>query len=75
MFGTDVQKQYKKARAFVGHSPQEFNIDIFLPVTKILWYVGGFFGMARKDKTARIEELLGIFELDKHKHIMNFVEK
>ncbi len=68
VFDTDVQREYKKARTFVGHSPQEFNIDIFLPVTKILWYVGGFFGMTRKERTDRIEELLRIFELDKHKH-------
>lgn len=67
VFGHDVQHNYKAARACIGHSPQEFNIDIFMPVTKILWYVGGYYGIKKTERKARMEELIKIFELQKHR--------
>ena len=45
VFGIDVVKDYREARKKIGLSPQEFNVDFFAKVTKILDYVGGFYGM------------------------------
>lgn len=63
VMGYDVQRQYQEARAHVGLSPQEFNADIFATVEHILDYVGGYFGMRRAARRARIDELLDLFEL------------
>lgn len=68
VFDLDVQKDYQLTRAKIGLAPQEFNMDIFAPVTKILHYVGGYFGMNKKERTQRIEELLTQFDLQDHRH-------
>ena len=67
VFGVDVQKDYRDARKLIGISPQEFNIDIFAPATKILWYVGGFYGMTKAERIERMNELFDIFDLQAHK--------
>lgn len=67
VFGLDVQKEYKEARKKIGLSPQEFNIDIFVSAEKILWYVGGYYGMSKDDRKKRISELFHILDLEKHK--------
>ena len=66
VFGHDVNKDYRRARARIGLSPQEFNIDFFASVKKILWYVGGFYGMTADKRRQRITELLNQFELTPH---------
>ncbi len=66
VFGHNVTTDYRHARQQIGLSPQEFNIDIFAPVEKILWYVGGFYGMSTHLRRARIAELLKQFELEGH---------
>jgi len=66
VFGLDVVKEYRAARAKIGLSPQEFNIDIFAPTRKILWYVGGFYGIPKETRLKRIDELLALFELQVH---------
>lgn len=67
IFGKDVEKDYREARMLVGLSPQEFNIDIFATTEKILWYMGGFYGMSTTDRKKRIAELLRILELTEHR--------
>ena len=44
IFDYDVIKDYKDARRLIGVSQQEFNLDPFFNVYKILKYNGGFFG-------------------------------
>lgn len=63
VFGLDVQKDYRAARKKIGLSPQEFNVDIFATPKSILWYVGGYYGMPRKRRGERIEELFRILDL------------
>lgn len=66
LFGLDVTKQYRNARMKVGLSPQEFNVDLFAPVKKLLDYVGGYYGMPKRDRKIRIQELLRMFKLEPH---------
>lgn len=66
VFGKDARHDYRDARRLVGLSPQEFNIDIFAPVEKVLWYVGGFYGMTKPDRKKRSDELLKQFDLVKY---------
>lgn len=65
---TDVVTDYKLARTKVGLSPQEFNVDIFAKVEKLLDYVGGYYGIPHGPRWERIEELLTRFELEEHRH-------
>ena len=65
--GVDVEKEYKQARKLVGLSPQEFNVDIFAPIEKLLDYVGGYYGMPKAERKARAEELLTRFDLQEHR--------
>jgi ABC-2 type transport system ATP-binding protein len=66
VFGFDVVKQYKEARRNVGLSPQEFNVDIFAKVEKILEYSGGFFGLTSPENVSRRTMLLEKFSLTKY---------
>lgn len=63
VMGHDVQEDYQNSRACIGLSPQEFNADIFISSERILDYVGGYFGMHKKQRRERMEELFTIFEL------------
>ncbi len=67
VFGTDVEHDYREARKKIGLSPQEFNVDIFQKVEKMLWFIGGYYGMTGKERDTRTEELLDIFELQDHR--------
>lgn len=70
IFDKDVVADYKEARALVGLSPQEFNADMFATPVQILDWMGGYYGMNKKDREARIEVLLDQFSLREHKKKM-----
>lgn len=65
--GIDVVKDYKTARTKVGLSPQEFNVDIFATCEQLLDFMGGYYGIPKVIRQARIEELLTRFELQEHR--------
>ena len=67
VFGIDVVKDYRRARTKVGIAPQEFNIDIFGKVGKLLDYIGGYYGMRKPEREKRIAELLEQFNLTQYK--------
>lgn len=67
VFGIDAKHNYKQARKKIGLSPQEFNVDIFAPAEKILWYVGGYYGMNKIDRRKRMDELFKTFDLEEHR--------
>ena len=66
IFDKDVQREYRQTREFIGVSPQEFNVDIFATSRKIIDYVGGYFGMPKKERTKKINELVGEFNFSEH---------
>lgn len=63
VFGSDVVGDYKTARMYVGLSPQDINLDWFLTVEQTLDFHGGYYGMKKKERQERIDELLKIFSL------------
>jgi ABC-2 type transport system ATP-binding protein len=67
VFGHDAVDHYEQARLAVGLSPQEINLDWFLTVEETLDYHGGYFGMPRKERRARSDELLDAFSLREKK--------
>jgi ABC-2 type transport system ATP-binding protein len=63
VFGHDAIHDYGDARQAVGLAPQELNLDWFLTVEETLDYHAGYFGMPRRDRRERAEELLEVFSL------------
>ncbi|HEX9608823.1 MAG TPA: ABC transporter ATP-binding protein [Candidatus Paceibacterota bacterium] len=63
IFGTDVVLDYRDARKKVGLSPQEFNVDFFGKIGKLLDYVGGYYGLPKARRKERIDELFERFGL------------
>jgi len=63
VFGHDIVTDYQAARYNVGLAPQEINLDWFLTVEGTLDYHGGYYGMPKKERKERIEELLEVFSL------------
>jgi ABC-2 type transport system ATP-binding protein len=67
--GVDVVKEYKLARTKVGLSPQEFNVDIFSTPVELMDFMGGYYGIRKADRMAKIEEMIERFDLSKHRDI------
>jgi ABC-2 type transport system ATP-binding protein len=63
VFGHDAIGDYGEARQAVGLAPQEVNLDWFLTVAETLDYHAGYFGMPKKERRERTEELLETFSL------------
>lgn len=68
VFNYDVRKDFLAARALVGYSPQEINLDRFFPIIKILQYQSGFFGFSKTDCRHIVESLLHQFRLEDKAH-------
>ncbi len=65
IFGTDVDKDFSRAKKHIGLVPQEFNFNVFEPVEEILVNQAGYFGIARNIAFSRSErylKLLGLWE-------------
>lgn len=67
--GTDVVTDYKSARRKVGLSPQEFNVDIFSTPVELMDFIGGYYGIKKPERAARIEELIARFDLEAHRNV------
>ena len=63
VFGHDAVHHYAEARGAVGLAPQDLNLDHFLSVEETLDFHGGYFGMPKRDRKERIDELLESFSL------------
>ena len=63
VFGHDAIDHYAEARQAVGLAPQELNLDWFLTVEETLDYHAGYFGMPKRERRARAEDLLEVFSL------------
>jgi len=64
VMGHDVKKDYQKARAAIGLSPQDFNVDIFGKIEDSLDFVGGYFGIPKAQRDAKVKELFDLFDLE-----------
>jgi ABC-2 type transport system ATP-binding protein len=63
VFGHDAIHDYAEARQAVGLAPQEVNLDWFLTVEETLDFHAGYFGMPKRERRERTEELLETFSL------------
>ena len=63
VYGHDAINHYTEARQAVGLAPQEPNVDWFLTVEETLDYHAGYFGMPKRERRERTEEMLETFSL------------
>ena len=63
VFGHDAIGDYGEARQAIGLAPQELNLDWFLTVEETLDYHAGYFGMPKRERRERTQELLETFSL------------
>ena len=64
VFGRPVQTDQRKIKRRLGVVPQENNLDPDLTVLKNLLVYGRYFGLPRRKRTERAEELLEFVQLD-----------
>jgi ABC-2 type transport system ATP-binding protein len=67
IFGHDAVEDYGEARAAIGLAPQDLNLDFFLTVEESLDFHGGYFGMPKRERRERVDELLEAFSLTEKK--------
>ncbi len=63
LFGHDVQRDWRAARALVGLAPQEYNFDRYLNIRDVLIYQAGYYGLRGPAVKRRADELLERFDL------------
>lgn len=58
VFGVDIDKDFSKAKQFIGVVPQEFNFNMFEKVQDIVTNQAGYYGLPYKVAVARAEKYL-----------------
>ena len=65
VFGRDTVKEYRYTRSKIGIAAQEFSVDWFFPIEKLLYYQAGYYGIKQKDAEPMINDLLNRLGLSK----------
>ena len=58
VFGRDTVKDYRFTRSKIGIAAQEFSVDWFFPIEKLLYFQAGYYGITEKRAAPKIDELL-----------------
>lgn len=58
IFGIDIDKDFNKAKTFIGVVPQEFNFNMFEKCIDIVVNQAGYYGIPRKVAIPRAEQIL-----------------
>lgn len=69
IFERDTVRDFRFTRAQVGVAAQEFALDWFFPIEKLLYFQAGYYGITRKRARERVEELLKRMGLFKRRHL------
>ena len=65
VFGRDTVKDYRYTRSKIGIAAQEFSVDWFFPIEKLLYYQAGYYGIKQKDAAPMVNDLLDRLGLSK----------
>lgn len=63
IFGKDIEKQSLDVKRHIGVSPQDYNFDVWLGVSKTLEYHAAYYGIPSAVRKKRADELLSRFGL------------
>tara|TARA_B100001027_G_scaffold106912_1_gene73636 strand:+ start:829 stop:1752 length:924 start_codon:yes stop_codon:yes gene_type:complete len=69
IYGIDIDKNFVKAKTFIGLVPQEINFNTFEPISEILTNQAGYYGVLRHEAIPESEKLLkklGLWEKRDH---------
>lgn len=68
----DIRKNPLQAKRFMALAPQEINIHTYFPISKVMEFQGGFYGLSKKTAAKRAEELLRRFGLWEKRKVGKF---
>ncbi|MDP6170132.1 MAG: ABC transporter ATP-binding protein [Candidatus Marinimicrobia bacterium] len=68
VFGRDTVKDYRYTRSKIGIAAQEFSVDWFFPIEKLLYYQAGYYGIKKKEAEPMINDLLERLGLSKKRN-------
>ena len=63
VFGKNIVDEYRMVHAYIGHVPEDENFDRHFNVRENLVYHAGYFGVPKKKREEKAEELLRMFDL------------
>ena len=63
IYGTDIDKNFSKAKSYLGIVPQEFNFSVFETPLQIVTNTAGFYGMEKKLAIEQAEFVLKKLDL------------
>tara|TARA_B100000886_G_scaffold339285_1_gene304303 strand:- start:14716 stop:15642 length:927 start_codon:yes stop_codon:yes gene_type:complete len=64
VFGRDTVKDYRYTRSKIGIAAQEFSVDWFFPIEKLLFFHAGYYGIQKKRAEKTVDELLNRLGLE-----------
>ena len=64
VFGRDTVKDYRYTRSKIGIAAQEFSVDWFFPIEKLLFFHAGYYGIQKKHAKKTVNELLNRLGLE-----------
>ena len=65
VFGKDTVKDFRFTRSKIGIAAQEFSVDWFFPIEKLLYFQAGYYGFTKEQAKPKIDNLferLGLSE-------------
>ena len=68
VFGKDTIKDFRFTRSKIGIAAQEFSVDWFFPIEKLLYFQAGYYGIKTKDAAPMVDSLLDRLGLSKKRH-------
>lgn len=63
IFGVDIDKDFAKAKSYIGVVPQEFNFNAFRTVKQVLIGQAGYYGLSYGEAKKRTDKYLSLLEL------------
>ena len=57
IFGKDTVKDFRFTRSKIGIAAQEFSVDWFFPIEKLLYFQAGYYGLTQEQAKPKIDDL------------------
>ncbi|MBI88833.1 MAG: ABC transporter ATP-binding protein [Candidatus Marinimicrobia bacterium] len=68
VFGKDTVKDFRFTRSKIGIAAQEFSVDWFFPIEKLLFYQAGYYGIKKASAEPTVNSLLDRLGLSKKRN-------
>ena len=68
VFGKDTVTDFRYTRSKIGIAAQEFSVDWFFPIEKLLYFQAGYYGINKKEAAPTIDNLLNRLGLEKKRN-------